>query len=57
MPKKDRRQINKVWVARNREGLYFVYAKVGSGKDSYIKTIGYRKTKKAAETMASKARK
>ena len=55
--KKDRRQINKVWVARNREGLFFVYAKVGSGKDSYTKTIGYRKTKVAAEKLASKTRK
>ena len=56
MPKKDKRQINKVWVANNREVLYFVYARVGSGKNSYIKTIGYRKPKQAAEKMASKAR-
>jgi hypothetical protein len=53
---KDRRRINQVWVASNREGLFFVFAKIGSGKNSYTKTIGFRKTKVAAENLAKKTR-
>lgn len=39
--KKDRRQINKTWEATNPLGEKFLFGKVGSGKNSYIKTIKY----------------
>ena len=39
--KKDRRQINAIWQFVNRLGEIFTFAKIGSGKNSYIKTLSY----------------
>ncbi len=39
--KKDRRQINQVWEFTNRLGEKYLFAKVGSGKNAYIKTLAY----------------
>lgn len=39
--RKDKRQINAVWEYCNRYGDVFRFAKIGSGKNSYIKTIAY----------------
>ena len=39
--KKDKRQINKIWQATNPLGEVYEYAKIGSGKNSYIKTLRY----------------
>lgn len=38
---KDRRQINQIWQAANPQGLIYEYARIGSGKNSYIKTLRY----------------
>ena len=37
--KGDKRKINKVWDACNPKGEWHTFAIVGSGKDSYIKTL------------------
>lgn len=39
--RKDKRQINAVWEYCNRYGDIYRFAKIGSGKNSYIKTIAY----------------
>lgn len=38
---KDRRTITEVWTFVNPEGEKYTFARVGSGKDSYIKTLSY----------------
>jgi len=45
--KKDRRQVNEVWSHTNPQGETYLYARVGSGKNSYIKTLKYLGKKKA----------
>jgi len=35
------KSIKRVWSHTNRLGETFLYGKVGSGKDSYIKTLAY----------------
>lgn len=47
--KKDRRQINEVWEMTNRLGERYKMARVGSGKNSYIKTLEYLGTVKHGE--------
>lgn len=42
----DKRQINKEWEATNPLGERYRYAKIGSGKNSYIKTLAYLGTEK-----------
>lgn len=45
--KKDRRQINKRWYFTNKLGETFEFALIGSGKNSYIKTLnGWKKGEK-----------
>lgn len=39
--KKDKRKINKKWEFVNKLGEKFLFAKIGSGKNSYIKTLAY----------------
>jgi len=50
----DRRRLNKVSWERNPRGEYFVFGKVGSGENSYIKTLAYRKTKASIVKVAKK---
>ena len=47
--KKDRRQINEIWEHTNPLGERYEYGRVGSGKNSYIKSlkfIGYTPKRK-----------
>lgn len=39
--KKDRRQLNSTWKFVNPLGEKFLFGKIGSGKNSYIKTLKY----------------
>lgn len=39
--RKDKRQINKIWEYCNQYGDIYRFAKIGSGENSYIKTIAY----------------
>ena len=41
--KKDRRQINETWEHTNPKGETYEYARIGSGKNSYIKTLRFIK--------------
>lgn len=36
---KDLRRVNKVWEGCNPKGEWFTYARIGSGKNSYIATL------------------
>ena len=38
---KDKRRINKKWIFTNRLGEVYVFGRVGSGKNAYIKTIDF----------------
>jgi hypothetical protein len=38
---KDKRQTNHVWEYCNRLGELYRFARIGSGKNSYIKTLCY----------------
>ena len=39
--KKDRRRINKTWQFTNPHGETYLFAKIGSGKNSYLKTLSF----------------
>lgn len=39
--KQDKRQINQTFQATNPHGETYQYARIGSGKNSYIKTIAF----------------
>lgn len=41
-----KRRLNKIVWHRNWLGEYFVFGVVGSGKDSTVVTLAYRKTRK-----------
>ena len=38
---KDKRQISAVWEYCNSDGDVFRFARIGSGKNSYVKTLCY----------------
>ena len=38
---KDRRQLNETWIFTNPLGETYEYGRIGSGKNSYIKTLRY----------------
>jgi len=54
---KDKRECNKIWTAKNPEGIWFVYGTWGTGQRSVTKTLGYRKTKQAADNLAKQMKK
>ena len=37
----DRRQVNEIWEYTNWLGEAYRFARVGSGKNAYIKTLAY----------------
>ena len=39
--KKDRRKINKIWIATNPLGETYKYGLKGSGKNSVVVTLAY----------------
>ena len=39
--KKDKREINEVWEHENPLGEKYLYGRVGSGKNTYIKSLKY----------------
>lgn len=54
---KDGRQCNKIWTARNPEGIWYVYGTWGRGKRSVTRTLGYRRTKPAADRLVKEMKK
>lgn len=53
----DKRQCNKIWAARNPEGIWFVYGTWGTGRLSTTRTLGYRRTKEAANNLVKEMKK
>lgn len=49
---KDNRKCQKIWAARNPQGIWFVYGQWGRGSSSVTRTLGYRKSKVAADNLA-----
>lgn len=39
--KKSRQQVNETWEFVNSKGERFLFGRVGSGKNSYVKTLAY----------------
>lgn len=52
--KKDRRQLNEVWIHNPRPKEWYVFGLYGSGKNSYTKTLGFTRTKKGADKIYRK---
>jgi len=52
--KKDMRHVNEVSWHENRLGEFFVFAEVGTGKDSLVVTLAHRKTKAGIITAFKK---
>jgi len=48
---KDSRKCQKIWTAKNPQGIWFVYGTWGRGQGSVTRTLGYRKTKPAADNL------
>lgn len=48
---KDNRQCNKIWRAKNPQGIWYVYGTWGRGSSSVTRTLGYRRTKEAAGNL------
>lgn len=51
---KDRRQLNQVWIHNPRPKEWYVFGRYGSGKNSFVKTLGFARTKRGAEKIYHK---
>lgn len=57
MVKKDRRKINGTWTQRGRganKNTFFVFGRLGSGKNETIITLGHGSTREIARKRARK---
>jgi len=51
---KDKRQCREIWAAKNPNGIWYVYGSWGQGSNSVTKTLGFRRSKKAAEKLVTR---